>query len=82
MSKHRGDMTARAPKVVMTPAVQAPLPETAQFEKRKKYSVWFLPSVYKSVQHEAIDREMSVGDVFEEAVRARLILIDHAKESK
>lgn len=54
---------------------QQPTSPVAPFEKRKQYSVWFLPSIYKQIQHEAIDREMSVGEVLEEAMKARVMLI-------
>ena len=43
-------------------------------EKRKKVSIYMRPSVYKSVQHEAIDRGMTVGEVLEEAMHARVMM--------
>lgn len=62
---------SKRPKLEIEPAlVDVPL----SAEKRKKFSVWLLPSIYKSVQHEAIDRGMSVGEVFEEAMHARMML--------
>lgn len=62
------------PKLDITPAVSMAAAKPPA-EKRVKKSVWFLPSIYKSIQHEAIDREMSVGEVLEEAMHARVMLI-------
>lgn len=50
-------------------------PPAAAPEKRVQCSVWFLPSIYKQIRHEAIDRGMSVGEVLEEAMHARVMMI-------
>lgn len=64
----------RKPKLDIQPAfVPRPLPTE---EKRVQKSIWFLPSIFKQIQHEAIDRGMSVAEVFEEAVQARVMLIN------
>lgn len=63
---------AKPPKLEIQPAFVA-VPVSA--EKRKKFSIWLLPSIYKEVQHESIDREMSVGEVLEEAMHARMMVI-------
>jgi len=69
------DLTPAPPVIAQAVAEVRPPPPEIQKEKRKKYSVWFMPSLYKAMQHEAIDREMSVGAVLEEAMMARVMMI-------
>lgn len=53
-------------------ALKKPDPlNTKPFEKRRQYSVWFRPSIYKAIQHEAIDRGLSIGEILEEAMQLR-----------
>jgi len=52
----------------------APLPPPSG-QKKVKATVWLDPVLHKALLHECIDRDMTVGELVEEAVRSRTFLI-------
>lgn len=49
-------------------AVKVIVPSTA---KKVRQTVWFDPDVLRALKHEAIDRDLSLSELVEEAVRGR-----------
>ena len=53
-----------------TPTPQLELPPKAG-EKKVKMTCYLEPAFVKALQHESIERDMSLGELVEEAFRAR-----------
>lgn len=54
-----------------------PLPPPST-EKKIQVSVWLDPVLVKALKHEAIDRDMTIGEIVTEALRRRVILTEHS----
>ena len=52
------------------PTKQLPPPSA---EKKVSYTVWMDPVLLKALKHEAIDRDMTVPEIIEEALRTRAV---------
>lgn len=57
------------------PSGVSPLPPPNKDAKKARITVWLDPDLLRALRHEAIDREMSVGDLIDEAVRGRITTI-------
>ncbi len=48
---------------------------TPSGQKKERVTVWLDPVLLKDLKHESIDRDRSVSELVEEAVRARAVAV-------